>query len=82
MLNEISLGLALGSMLGISYFILTLLHILRGRGPIIHFMGHHLRGYRRNFKGAIISFMWGALIGFASGFLIALFYNLYLSLFS
>lgn len=82
MLNPLILALSFGTCLGVTYFLLTILHIIRGRGPIIHFMGHHLRGYRRNFKGAIIAFIWGAFIGFASGFLIALFYNLYLGLFS
>jgi len=79
MINQIALALTFGILLGLSYFFLTLWHIFRGRGPIIHFMGHHLKGYRRNFKGAIVSFIWGLAIGFISGFLIASVYNLLIS---
>jgi hypothetical protein len=75
MINQFALAFTLGALLGLSYFFLTIFHIFRGRGPIIHFMGHHLKGYRRNFKGAIVSFVWGVVIGFTTGFLIASVYN-------
>jgi hypothetical protein len=81
MLNEISLGLTLGSLQGLSYLLLTLFHMYKGKGPIIHFMGHHLPGYRRNIKGAIVSLVWGLIFGFISGFLIALIYNFFIVIF-
>jgi hypothetical protein len=80
MLNVLALGLTLGIIQGLSYFFLTIFHIIRGKGPMIHFMGHHLRGYRRNLKGAIISLLWGFLFGLLTGVLIALFYNLFIKL--
>ncbi len=80
MLNELVLGLTLGTLLGLSYFVLTLWHIYRGKGPVIHFMGHHLVGYRRNIKGAVVSLVWGFFLGFVTGVLIALLYNFYLKL--
>ena len=77
MLNELALGITLGTIQGLSYFLLTIFHIIRGKGPMIHFMGHHLRGYRRNLKGAIISLLWGFLFGFCTGVLIAFLYNFF-----
>lgn len=75
MLNPAALGLAVGTLWGVTYFLFTLWHIFRGRGPCPHFMGHHLIGYRRSFKGAVVVLFWGLFLGFLSGYLIATIYN-------
>ena len=80
MLNPVALGLAIGIVWGSTYFLFTLWHILRGRGPCPHFMGHHLIGYRRSLKGAVVVFVWGLVLGFLAGSLIALAYNFFSNL--
>lgn len=80
MLNVLALATTFGTLLGLCYFFLTLFHIIRGKGPIIHFLGHHLPGYRRNIKGATVSLIWGFIFGSISGILIAIVYNFYLSI--
>ncbi len=77
MLNPAALGLALGILWGSTYSLFTLWHIFRGRGPCPHFMGHHLIGYRRSLKGAVVVFVWGLVLGFLSGYSIAILYNFF-----
>ena len=73
-------GLTLGSLVGMSIFIITnwLLIVTKGSNvvdPNLQLLSHIFIGYKVSFLGSIIGFVYGFILGTLSGFMIGWIYN-------
>ena len=75
-LNIKALGIASGSILGISVFLLTVWFLLMGyNGHLLSKLGSVYLGYSVTWLGAVIGLIYGFIDGFIFGALFAFIYN-------
>jgi hypothetical protein len=71
-----ALGLAIGTIWGLTIFLATIGSILMGKGESMAHLTVFLNGYRVSFGGAIVGLIWGVVGGFIFGALVAWLYNI------
>ena len=79
-LDAISLGVAVGGILGLALASATLVLVLKGTavvGPHLARLSWFLPGYTVSLSGALVGLLEGALVGFALGAVLALVWNGY-----
>ncbi len=74
-LNAVSLGVALGLVLGVGSFLMTLAVMSQGGGAHLHLLGRLCPGYTVGFGGAFVGLVYWFVYGFVGGALVALVYN-------
>jgi hypothetical protein len=77
-----ALGLAVGSVGGLSVFLATIILVFKGGevvGPNLALLGQFFIGYTVTTKGAFIGVVYGFIAGFLLGWLIGFFRNLLMS---
>jgi len=77
-LDEIGLGFAIGTVLGLTIFVATILLLLKGGdplGPNLALLGQFFIGYTVTTKGAFVGLLYGFICGFILGWLTALLRN-------
>ena len=82
--DNLSLGVAVGTVLGIILFFVTNIIILKGGGIIgemITRLNQYFIGYTVSFTGSFIGFLYGFLSGFVIGWLIAFIRNLIIKIY-
>jgi hypothetical protein len=73
-----ALGLALGIVVGLAFFVAIMSSLLFGSGATLRQFQYLLGlGASRSILGAIIGFVWGLVYGFIGGSLIAWLYNFF-----
>lgn len=80
--DQIALGLAIGTVSGAAVFISTILLIIKGGNPVgpnLGLLGQFFFGYTVTTKGAFVGLFYGFLLGFAMGWLSALLRNFLLN---
>jgi hypothetical protein len=83
-LDRVALGLAVGSLCGLSVFAATIFLILKGGevvGPNLALLGQFFLGYKVTVGGAFIGLVYGFVAGFTVGWLIALLRNTLVSMY-
>ena len=81
-LHKRALGIAVGTAVGLTIFVLTFLALLRPplQGPHLWLLSQYFYGYRVTVRGAFIGFGWGFLTGFVAGWFLAFCRNLMLAI--
>jgi hypothetical protein len=77
-LNAHAWGLALGIVFGVGLLVATNILVLKGGrvvGPHLALLGAYLPGYRVTFAGSVVGLIWGAVIGYAAGWVLGSVYN-------
>ena len=77
-LNARAWGIALALLFAVGIFLATNILVLKGGsvvGPHLSLLGAYLPGYRVTFAGSLIGMLWGALVGYAAGWLLGRVYN-------
>jgi len=74
-LNAVPLGVALGLVLGLGMFLLTLVISLQGGGGHLHLMGRMCPGFSVGIGGAFVGLVYWFVFGFVAGVIFALVYN-------
>ena len=83
-LDKTALGLAVGSLCGLAVFTATIFLILKGGpvvGPNLALLGQFFFGYTVTPAGAFVGLLYGFVLGFTFGWLIALFRNSLMSVY-
>jgi hypothetical protein len=69
--DPVALGVAVGTLLGSVILAMTVVLVWKGGavvGPFLSLLGQYFPGYRVTLPGAVIGFVYGALVGFVAGF--------------
>jgi hypothetical protein len=78
LLNAKILGIVLGLICGLFFFVITNWLVIKGGatvGPHLQLLGQYFIGYRVSFWGSLVGFAYGFIIGGTSGVLIGWIYN-------
>ena len=78
LLNAKMLGLVLGLITGLFFFVATNWLVIKGGkevGPHLQLLGQYFIGYRVSFPGSFLGFIYGFILGGAGGLLIGWTYN-------
>lgn len=76
--DKIALGLAVGTVVGLTIFAATLFLVLRGGevvGPNLALLGQFFIGYTVTLKGALVGLIYGLVFGFVLGWLMGFLRN-------
>jgi hypothetical protein len=76
-LRKRALGLSLGVVWGLAFFVVTILSTMRGMGHTLSTLNGYYLGYTVSYLGAFVGLVWGFVYGFVGGVLIAWFYDLF-----
>ncbi|MEJ5262861.1 MAG: hypothetical protein WHT45_09285 [Ignavibacterium sp.] len=77
-LRKRAFGLAIGVVMGLSIMLLTWILLLRNSpGEIMSKFGSVFIGYTYSWGGGVIGFLWGLVVGFILGSLVAWFYDIF-----
>jgi hypothetical protein len=77
-MNAMMTGLVIGLICGAGLFLATIWLVLKGGpnpGAHLRLLGQYFPGYSVTFAGSLIGFLYAALVGFASGWMIGSVYN-------
>ncbi|MGD9628397.1 MAG: hypothetical protein AB7V18_04055 [Pyrinomonadaceae bacterium] len=80
-IDGLALGVALGTLCGIGIFLATNILILKGGdviGPTLALLSQYFVGFEVSYRGSIIGLCYGLIVGFVTGWLIALLRNIVL----
>jgi hypothetical protein len=78
-LNAVVQGIVVGLLFGAIIFVATNWLVLKGGrvvGPHLSLLNQFFIGYKVSFLGSLIGFGYGAVLGFAVGYVVAVLYNL------
>ncbi len=76
-LRKRALGMALGTIWGVSIFLVTMWAVVRGHGETLTLLGGYYLGYSVTYVGAVMGLIWGFIHCFIAGVLTALLYNMF-----
>ncbi len=74
-LNAVSMGVALGLVLGVGSFLMTLMILSQGGGAHLHLLRRVCPGFSVGLGGAFVGLVYWFVYGFVVGALLALVYN-------
>jgi len=77
-LNAQILGFTFGILFAFGMFFVTIVLVLKGGADVgshLKLLGHFLYGYKVTLAGSVLGGAYGAIVGYASGFAIAVIYN-------
>jgi len=80
-LDKVALGVAGGSLVGLTVFIATIILLLKGGevvGPNLVLLGQYFIGYSVTVTGSLIGLVYGFVTGFALGWVAAFLRNLFI----
>lgn len=83
-LDQVALGIALGTIFGLAIFAATNILILKGGeeiGPNLELLSQYFIGYEVSFTGSLIGLLYGFVTGFICGWLIAFLRNFAIGLY-
>lgn len=66
-----ALGIACGTVLGVSIFIATVILLIRGGSPVgpnLSLLGEYFIGYEVTWGGSLVGLVYGFVLGFAGGY--------------
>ena len=69
-------GLAVGIVMGLGIFLITVIEFIRGYGNTLVLLQAVCYGYNVCFLGAVVGFFWGVIYGFLFGAAVAWLYNI------
>lgn len=80
-LHKRAFGMAIGSAVGVSLFVLTAVHLLRrpAEGVDLSLLAQYFYGYTVTWGGAVVGLAWGFVVGFVAGWFFAFCRNLVLA---
>jgi hypothetical protein len=77
-LDQVALGLGVGTLAGLGVFLATIILLIKGGevvGPNLALLGQFFYGYTVTVTGAFVGLVYGFVVGFVVGWLIALLRN-------
>jgi hypothetical protein len=74
-LNAVPLGVALGAVLGVGVFLLTLVVMSQGGGAHLHLLRRVCPGFSTGVGGAFLGLVYWFIYGFVGGAVLAVVYN-------
>jgi hypothetical protein len=80
-LHKRALGIAVGTAAGLTFFVVTVIVLLRGpdHDPNLKLLAEYFVGYSVSWGGALVGLLWGFAVGFVAGWFIAFCRNLALA---
>ncbi len=77
-LHKRALGMAVGLATGLVILLLTAIPLVRqpDRAPNLGLLAQYFYGYSATWRGALVGFAWGTLVGFVAGWFLAFCRNL------
>ena len=72
-LHKRAFGIAIGTAVGLTFALATVLYVLRPphNGPGLALLVNYFKGYGVSWRGALVGFGWGFVIGFVAGWFVA-----------
>lgn len=80
-LRKRAFGMSLGTVWGLSIFLMTIWATARGHGVTLSKLSAYYLGYSITYVGALVGLVWAFVHGFITGVLIAWLYDLFCKVF-